>query len=96
MKDIEQAFIDAGQKAIVTWLVSKLPWLGGWFMSPITGFFAGLAAQFIISELDKMAFAVYVAAAVGGQVSDFIKAEESGDTTAIDNAADGLIHLGKT
>lgn len=96
VQDIESALISDGTAVIKAFIISKFSFLGIWFLSPITGFFAGVAAEFVITQLDRTAFSIYVAAKTGKKVGDYMSAVDSGNKDEIDKAGDALIHMGGT
>lgn len=72
----------------------------GW---PVISIFVGAVcsavAHFMISKIDNIIFAGYVAKTLGKQVSDYIKAQATGNTTpgqisTTDKAIDTLVGLG--
>lgn len=66
--------------------------------APIIGlvfkFIIAKMVTFIVGEVDKVAFALYVSIRTAKQVSDYVTAEELGQKAAIDSAGDNLINLG--
>ena len=70
----------------------------GWTAFPIISYFVGdictWVSEFIVGNLDTAGYMIYVAAKTGKQVSDYEKAQDNGDTGAIDQAGDNLVHLG--
>jgi len=96
LQKAEQLLISDGSTVLNAYFVGQWSFLGYWFMSPIVDIFATLAARFVVSNLDKIGFAVYVSVKIGTQVSDYITAQDGSDQSATDEAGDNLIHVGTT
>lgn len=84
-----------GALALETIINVDLPWTKLPVISTIVNLVVEKLVSIFITEIDREAFASYVAIKTGKEVSDYIQAQTSGETSAIDQSGDALIHLGK-
>jgi hypothetical protein len=75
--------------------VFAIPFVG-WIASGFAGYICNKISKILIDGLDRLVYATFVSIRIGKQVSDYVKAQDSGNQSSIDQAADDLIHAGKT
>lgn len=90
----EQDLASAGSQLLQTELATAMPWTALPVVSLLVGYICSYVSNWIITNINQAAYAVYVAAKTGKQVSDFISTQQSGPSSASDASGDALINLG--
>ena len=70
------AFVSAGKKLALEWLVARIPFFGWPVVNPIMGWIVGLVVEALANQAEMRTFFVYIDIRTNLQAKDFEKACE--------------------
>lgn len=99
LKEGETLLEQDGSKILEAYIMTQCPpAIAAFLADPIARqvfeFVVDKSVTFIVKEIDNGVFEIYVAAKTGVQIDKYKKAQDSGDTQAVDQTGDALIGLG--
>ena len=74
IKSIESVFIDMLKKAVIKAILSKLPWIVSYGLSPVVTLIMGKIIDLAAKEMNMRVFFVYTDLRTNQQANDFSKA----------------------
>lgn len=87
-----KAAISAIPQVAAVFAIPVLGWVASWF----AGLICDKISFVLFNGLDRLVYAGFVAVRIGKQVSDYVQAQQYGNESAADAAADKLINVGDT
>lgn len=74
VESLKTAALQIGVKAVMNVIVTRIPFLGSWFISPILGFFVGKVLEIALRQTEMGAFFLFIDTRTSRQGRDFAEA----------------------